>query len=126
MAYVLVVDDEADSRAFVARYLNRIGHRVGEAQDGREALHALTTGRPDLVLLDVRMPGLDGVGLLEVMRSYLRWHALPVVILSAHANPAELQRAHELGVRHVFRKAAFTLEALGTAIDDALDAGPPQ
>jgi CheY-like chemotaxis protein len=126
MAYVLVVDDEGDSRAFVARYLHRIGHRVGEACDGREALHALTTGRPDLVLLDVRMPGLDGVGLLEVMRSYLRWHALPVVILSAHANSAELERARQLGVRHVFRKAAFSLDDLAIAIDEALESGPPQ
>lgn len=122
MAYVLVVDDEGDSREFVARFLGLKGHRVDMARDGRDALGKLLIGRPDVLVLDVRMPNMDGVGLLEVMRSYLRWHALPVVIVSAHADPGELERVRALGVRHVFHKASFHLEELAVAIDDALEA----
>jgi CheY-like chemotaxis protein len=123
MAYVLVVDDEPDSRELLTLFLGRAGHRVREAGNGREAIHALTVERPDLVVLDVRMPELDGVGLLEVMRSYLRWHALPVVLVSAHADARVLDRARELGVRHVLRKAEFRLDDLRGVINDALGGG---
>jgi two-component system response regulator (stage 0 sporulation protein F) len=119
MAHVLVVDDEGDSREFVARFLQRMGHQVSTAQDGRDALRQLLGQKPDVVVLDVRMPELDGVGLLEVMRSYLRWHALPVVIVSAHATGDEIDRARRMGVRHVLHKAVFKLEELSGAIDDA-------
>ena len=119
MAHVLVVDDEGDSRDFVSRFLQRMGHRVSTAQDGRDALRKLLDQKPDVLVLDVRMPELDGVGLLEVMRSYLRWHTLPVVIVSAHATGEEIERARRLGVRHVLHKANFRLEDLADAIDDA-------
>jgi CheY-like chemotaxis protein len=120
MAHVLVVDDEADGREFVSRFLGRIGHRVDVATDGRQALRKLLNDTIDVLVLDVRMPELDGVGLLEVMRSYLRWHDLPVVVLSAHATGDELDRARRMGVRHVFHKASFRLEHLADAIDDVM------
>jgi CheY-like chemotaxis protein len=120
MAQVLVVDDERDSREFVSRFLGRLGHRVTAALDGRDALRKLLTDKPDVIVLDVRMPNLDGVGLLEVLRSYLRFHDLPVVLLSAHARGEEVERARRLGVRHFFHKASFKLEALADAVDDAL------
>ena len=123
MAHVLVVDDEGDSREFVSRFLGRLGHRVTTAQDGRDALRRLLTDAPDVIVLDVRMPNLDGVGLLEVMRSYLRFHDLPVILLSAHARGSEIERARGMGVRHVFHKASFKLEELADAVDDSLGLG---
>lgn len=124
MAHVLVVDDEADGREVVSRYLARIGHQVSSAQDGREALRKLMADTPDALVLDMRMPELDGVGLLEVMRAYLRWHDLPVVVVSAHARGDELARASDMGVRHFFHKANFKLDALAAALDDALGHDP--
>ena len=124
MAHVLVVDDEPDSQEFVAKFLERQGHHVSTADDGRAALRQLLAGEHDLVLLDVRMPRLDGVGLLEVMRAYLRWHGLPVIVLSAHATPVQLERLKQMGVTTVFHKASFRLADLATAVDDAT-AGPP-
>src|SRR5438128_488178 len=117
MAYVLVVDDEGDSREFLSRFLGRSGHRVECAQDGKDALVKLIEERPDLVVLDVRMPQIDGVGLLEIMRSYLRWHALPVVLLSAHATPEQIRMARDMGVEHVFHKASFELPDLAAVIN---------
>ena len=119
MANILVVEDEADSREFVARFLERSGYAVTRASDGREALRMLLSGDVDAAVLDVRMPGLDGLGLLEVLRSYLRWHALPVILLSAHATPEQLTRARELGVIDMLHKASFTLPQLAAAVGDA-------
>ncbi len=118
MAYVLVVDDEGDSREFLSRFLSRMGHQVGCAEDGQDALLKLIEGRPDALVLDIRMPRIDGVGLLEIMRSYLRWNALPVVVLSAHATPEQLRMARDMGVQHIFHKASFELTDLAKVIDD--------
>jgi CheY-like chemotaxis protein len=123
MAYVLVVEDEGDSRDFVARFLERAGHRVTSAENGRRALQRLLNDTPDVVVLDIRMPELDGIGLLEVLRSYLRWHTLPVVVLTAHASQPELDRARELGVFRILQKANFHLADLGAAIDDVIGGG---
>jgi len=123
MAYVLIVDDEPDSSEFVGRYLDREGYRTACVPNGREAMAALINGQPDLIVLDVRMPEMDGIALLEVLRSYLRWTNLPVVLLTAHANKQQIDRARELGVRHVLHKAQFTLPDLLTAIEQSL---PPR
>ncbi len=124
MANVLVVEDEADSREVVSRFLGRIGHRPVCAQDGRAALVKLIEEPPDVIVLDMRMPLLDGIGLLEIVRSYLRWHKLPVIILSAQATPEELRRARDMGVNYIFHKAQFQLADLQAAIDDVTGITP--
>ncbi len=82
MASVLVVDDEADIRSLVRELLERAGHDVVEAGDGNEGLRAFFASRPDLVVLDVSMPGLDGWGTLERIREL---SDVPVVMLTAQA-----------------------------------------
>ena len=109
MPYVLMVDDEPDSCEFVTKFLTQHGFRTHCASNGREALSHLMLRAPDAVVLDVRMPEMDGITLLEVLRSYLRWHDLPVILLTAHATPHDLDRAEQLGVSEVFRKANFKL-----------------
>jgi CheY-like chemotaxis protein len=109
MPYVLMVDDEPDSCEFVTRFLTQHGFHTHCANNGREALSYLLLKAPDAVVLDVRMPEMDGISLLEVLRSYLRWSDLPVILLTAHATSHDLDRAEALGVSHVFRKANFKL-----------------
>jgi DNA-binding response OmpR family regulator len=82
MASVLVVDDEADIRNLVRELLERAGHDVVEAGDGNEGLRAFFSSRPDLVVLDVSLPGLDGWGTLERIREL---SDVPVVMLTAQA-----------------------------------------
>lgn len=122
MPYVLIVDDEPDSSDFVATFLKKAGYKAQSVPNGRDALKALIEEYPDAVVLDVRMPGMDGISLLEILRSYLRWESIPVVVLTAHASAAQIQRARELGVKHVFHKANFTLPELAAAIDDTIAA----
>jgi CheY-like chemotaxis protein len=118
MAHVLVVEDEKDSRDFVAQYLKREGHTVTTAVDGQTALRKLLNERADIVVLDVRMPNMDGISLLEILRSYLRWNTLPVILFTARAIPEELTRARDMGVEHIFHKANFQLAELGQVIMD--------
>ena len=93
-ARVLVVDDDQDVRALVRRLLERAGHAVSEAADGREGLRALHTGRPELVVLDVTMPGLDGWQTLERMRELTE---VPVLMLTAAGGELEKVRGLRAG-----------------------------
>ena len=88
---ILVVDDEDDIRGLVRALLERAGHQVIEAPDGRAGLRELYTNSPDLVMLDVAMPGLDGWETLERIREV---SDVPVLMLTAR--DAELERVRGL------------------------------
>ena len=124
MAQVLLVDDHLDGREAVARFLARRGHQSTAAYDGREAMSKLLTDRPDVIILDMRMPRMDGIGLLELLRSYRQWTKLPVILLTAEATPDEIRQARDLGVRHIFRKTQYDLEELSTAVDECVTPPP--
>ena len=83
--HVLVADDNADLRAYIARLLTERGYQVAIAPDGEAALEAIRRSRPDLVVTDVMMPRLDGFGLLRAIREDPALRDLPVVVLSARA-----------------------------------------
>ena len=91
---ILVVDDDPDIRGLVRELLDRRGFLVTEAQDGQEALRAFYTERPDLVVLDVAMPGLDGWKTLERIREL---SDVPVVMLTAKATELEKTRGLRAG-----------------------------
>ena len=90
-ARILVVDDDDDSRGLLRTLLERAGHGVVEAPDGRAGLRELFVGSPDLVILDVSMPGLDGWTTLERIREVTD---VPVLMLTAR--DAELERVRGL------------------------------
>jgi CheY-like chemotaxis protein len=80
---VLVVDDDLDIRCTIAQILREEGFHVREARNGIEALAKVAEERPDLVLLDLMMPVMNGWQVLQVLRDTPEYRALPVVILSA-------------------------------------------
>ena len=83
---VLVVDDEPDIRATVTAMLEIEGYAVEEAMNGAAALEVIETDPPDIILLDMRMPILDGWGFAEQMR--LRGHVIPIVVMTAARDAA--------------------------------------
>ena len=91
---ILVVDDDADIRGLVRELLERRGFDVAEAMDGRQALQEFYAGRPDLVILDVSMPGLDGWTTLERIREL---SDVPVVMLTARSEELEKTRGLRAG-----------------------------
>lgn len=91
---ILVVDDHKSVRTMVADYLEEHGYRVLTAGDGEEALLVARRLRPDLVLLDVMMPGLDGIGFLQ---AYRRDTSAPVILLTARIEETDKVVGLELG-----------------------------
>jgi len=118
MAAVLLVEDDPDTLDAVSRYLQRGGHVVRRAMSGRDALAALLNKTPDIVVLDVRLPEMDGVTFLDIIRSYLRWNRLPVILLTAYHTGSHMDRAQELGVKRIFLKANYELSDLLAAVNE--------
>ena len=86
---ILVVDDDPDMRALVAELLGRAGHDVRQAENGREGLRELFRRAPDLIVLDVSMPELDGWATLERIREV---SDVPVLMLTAQSGELEKVR----------------------------------
>ena len=108
----MVVDDDADSRDVVSRFLTKAGYDVRAAPNGREALIAVASVVPDVIILDVMMPEMNGIEFLQVIRSYLRWSTVPVILLTAFTEGPHVHLAHDLGVRCIFLKGSFELSDL--------------
>jgi two-component system OmpR family response regulator len=102
---VLYVDDEPDIREVVELSLGLIENvQVVTCESGKQALGVLPDVRPDLVLLDVMMPDLDGPGTLKAMRAHPALKHIPVVFMTAKAMPQEVAKFRELGAASVIAK----------------------
>src|SRR4051812_8971796 len=107
MRKVLLVDDDSNGAEAIALYLHHCGYSVTRAGNGVEALALLSGAAPDLILLDVQMPRMDGVDFLGVLRSYLRWQQIPVILLTAHADLPAVRRAAECDRADIVNKAGI-------------------
>jgi CheY-like chemotaxis protein len=126
MASVLLVDDDYDASEAVALYLRRGGHDVEHVANGRDALTAVLRELPDVVVLDLRMPEMDGLDFLQVIRSYLRFSSLPVVLSTAYLNAESERRARGLGVATIFEKHKSGPDELLRWIGENVAAGEKQ
>jgi CheY-like chemotaxis protein len=108
---VLVVDDDPDFRDLLKALLTNAGYRVAVADDGEAAIQRLCDPgvTPDLILLDLVMPGMDGFQLRRIQQQYLRWAAIPVVVLSAFASS---DRIAAMNVASVLTKPIDPVELL--------------
>ncbi len=88
---ILIADDDRQMRRLVRMILERDGHEVAEAADGLDALDAIESGQCDLMILDLDMPRLDGIGVLEELRARVMTSSLPVIVLTARSGEAESQ-----------------------------------
>ena len=94
---LLVVDDNRVNRLLVARTLEQLGHRVAFAENGRQALEALRHRPPDLVLLDIEMPEMNGYQTLEALRADPKLRDIPVVMMSSVDEVDSVARCIEMG-----------------------------
>jgi CheY-like chemotaxis protein len=93
MSKILVVDDNAVSRELLRYVLKPLGLEIVEAASGLEALEQIAEVRPDVVLLDLDMPGLDGYGVLREIRHKLEWAGLRVIAVTAYAMQSDRDKA---------------------------------
>lgn len=109
MASILVIDDADSFREIVARLLRTEGYRVLTAANGVEGLTVLESESPDLILLDLLMPEMDGLAFLEAVKANSEWAKLKVVILTALTEGEMLSEARKLVAGECMLKARFSL-----------------
>jgi CheY-like chemotaxis protein len=103
---ILIADDRASSRELLRTVLERSGYAVIEAADGEAAVHQALNQIPDLILLDMQMPKLDGYGVLAKLRSEERFRTLPVLALTASAMSGDRERILAAGFTDYLSKPA--------------------
>jgi chemosensory pili system protein ChpA (sensor histidine kinase/response regulator) len=123
MKRILVVDDYPMTREPLARLLRYEGYQVDCAANGIEAIEAMHQHIPDLMLLDVVMPRMNGLTLLEEIRLDPRLRDLPVIAITGSQDSAQMASVRALKVRAVLHKSRFTLDELFTQISHCLPLG---
>ncbi|MFQ5829469.1 MAG: response regulator [Candidatus Methylomirabilia bacterium] len=114
---ILVVDDEPDFRQTCVRLLSKMGYHTLVASNGREALSRIDGEQPDLVVCDLRLPGLDGMGVLRHART--RPEKIPVILFSAFTTKTTSSKALEAGAS-AYLATPFTASELEAAVRRAL------
>lgn len=120
MALVLVVDDSRTTRAYCCAILANAGHEVMEASDAEHALDLMADRPPDCVVLDLLMPGLSGIEMMEVLGG--RAESTPIVVLTSSFEETDRQRCMRLGAR-AFVNKPVSCDELIRAVRDALSTG---
>jgi DNA-binding response OmpR family regulator len=116
---VLAADDDEDMLELVAFRLERSGYTVLRARDGEEALDLARSERPDLAVLDVMMPKLDGFELTRRLRAEEATSGMPIILLTARAQDADLDRGFGSGADDYIRKP-FSPQELSTRVQAIL------
>ncbi|MBE7530797.1 MAG: response regulator [Chloroflexi bacterium] len=119
---VLVVDDEPMARTLLRLMLIRAGFNVTEAEDGFDALDKVRKNRPDVILLDVMMPGMDGFAVCERLRNDLDTATLPIIMLSAKTDLGSINRGLRVGAT-VYLTKPISPEDLTRHVREALENG---
>ena len=125
MPEVLLVDDDPDIRAMLAFTLDDYGFTIREAGDGVQALHALAEHAPDVMVLDLMMPNIDGFGVLAEMRDRNLAPTTRVLILSCKVDERDFVRGYELGADEYVTKP-FDPDGLARVVEKLAAATAPR
>ncbi len=124
MKKILIADDKGSSRELMRTLLEHEGYEIVEAGDGQEALEVARATAPDLVLLDIHMPVLDGYGAVRAMRSDEKLKGLPIVALTASAMHSDRDRVLQAGFTAYITKPV-SLRVLRQELAQLLDEHKP-
>lgn len=104
---IIIIEDDAVLRDVLSEKLERNGYLVDKAQDGVVAMEKIRAVKPDCILLDILMPRMGGIEVLEQLHADPAFRDIPAIIISNSGQPVEIQRAQELGAREFLIKAVF-------------------
>jgi two-component system, cell cycle response regulator DivK len=124
MTRLLLAEDDEFSRDMLVRRLERQGYQVIAASDGREALLAARQQRPDLILLDLDMPVMDGRAAMRALRNDPRTFRIPIIVLTSHALTEDVVDAQAAGCC-AYETKPVVLRRLLERIEDGLKSVPP-
>ena len=113
---ILIVDDNEMNIQFLATFLGANEHCITVAHNGKEAMDAIEMARPDLVLTDICMPVLDGMAMARLLRAIPQFATLPIIAVTANADPSSFRMYTDAGINDVFTKP-LNLWALAQTVD---------
>jgi len=126
MATILVVDDHAETRKPLIKLLQLEGYKTLSAANAFEALAEANRGHPDLILLDVMIPPMDGLTFLMRLREDPRGREIPVIVVSGLSDSQTTARARELGVKEHLIKTQFTPQELLNSVKRHIRKAPSE
>lgn len=118
---ILIVDDEENLSLMLKEYFVRQGYQVDVACDGEEGLTKTKEVNPDLILLDVLMPILDGISMLKELKSDSSTSGIPVIMLTNLDTKDKMEEAQEMGVFHYLVKLNYSPKDLDMKIQEILN-----
>lgn len=124
MARVLVVDDEPNILISLEFLMQQGGFEVMTAEDGEQALAHVQQGKPDLILLDISLPGISGFDVLEQLRQAPDTATLPIIMLTAHGREVEREKGMALGADDYITKP-FSTQSLVEKVNALLQENSP-
>ncbi|MFB2839070.1 response regulator [Floridanema evergladense] len=116
---ILLVEDHDISRQLLSDYLSFLGYQVLAIADGAAFFSALSTFQPNLILLDLKIPFIDGYSILQEIQAFPSDRQIPIIVISAYAFKSDQQRALNLGAKKYFVKP-INLSLLREAIQEIL------
>ena len=123
MTKVVVADDDRMFRKAAETTLRRQGYSVATASDGEEALQLIRSEQPDIIVLDLIMPKLQGFDVLQILKQDTLTSAIPVIVLSSLTQEQDKQEALDLGAVAYFNKSTFSLGELVKQVEITLAKG---
>jgi DNA-binding response OmpR family regulator len=117
---ILIIEDDEFLRSLTAKRLEREDYKVSVAVDGEAALAAIAADKPDLILLDLLLPGINGFDVLTKVRADANLAATPVVVFSNLGQREDIEKAKKLGATDFLIKANFTLDDVVVKISSIL------
>ena len=116
---IMLVDDEKDIREILKAILENEGYSITEASDGQQGFEKAALEKPDLIILDIMMPVLDGFGAAEKLKTNKATFGIPIIMLTAKDEPVDKEKAIALGV-NTFIVKLFDLEELRHTVKEVL------
>jgi DNA-binding response OmpR family regulator len=117
---VLIVDDEPDIRLVLEARLQTAGFAVESADDGMQALSRIRANPPDLIVLDLMLPGIDGFGVCAMVKRDQRYSHIPVIMLTARSQPNDRRTGESLGA-DAYMSKPFRADELLAKVHELLD-----
>jgi signal transduction histidine kinase/DNA-binding response OmpR family regulator len=111
-ARVLIVDDDDDALNLVVAMIEESGYAIQTARNGREALNEIERSRPDLIVLDLMLPEVDGFEVVHRLSLNAEWRAIPIILLTARDLSHEERRALDIGAARIIQKGNFSRDEL--------------
>jgi len=125
MSTILVIDDYTMFQDLIVLALKQAGYDVHAVSSGKEALAGLHLSNPDLILLDMIMPEIDGLDFLRILRSKAGHRRTPVMVLTGSSEREQVIRAADFGIQDYILKSQFSLDNLLDRIKSRLESPKP-